>query len=121
MKNFFIALLFFNLISYSQEYKFGACVANGNILKTKGSISITEKKVVIIETIVKDKKTITEYEVINKANGILYFTDGVNKNFFNFVKVKGKINGFDYDTVIDLNFDKSYSSFSIVYFCKLQE
>ena len=65
MKKIFTALLFFTLISYSQEYKFGAGLANGTIFKTEGSLSITETKV-IFETIFKDKKTVTEYDVIKK-------------------------------------------------------
>ena len=120
MKKIFTALLFFTLISYSQEYKFGAGLANGTIFKTEGSLSITETKV-IFETIFKDKKTVTEYDVIKKTNGMLYFTDGVMKHYFTFIEEKGTKKGFDYDTMVSFNFDKSQSALTVIYFCKLQE
>lgn len=120
MKKIFTALLFFTLFSYSQEYKFGAGFANGIFFKTEGNLSITETKV-IFETYDNDKKTITEYEVIKKTNGILYFTDGVMKHFFTFVEEKGKKKGFEYDTMIMFNFDKSQSPISVTYYCKLKE
>jgi hypothetical protein len=52
---------------------------------------------------------------------MLYFTDGVMKHFFTFVNEKGTRKGFDYDTIIVFNFDKSQSPYPISYYCKLQD
>ena len=111
--------LFFCLFSYSQDYKFGAGFANGIFFKVNGTLKITDKQVVF-ETYENDKKTVFEYEVIKKVNGILYFTDGVMKHFFTFINEKGSKKGFEYDTLIMFNYDKSQSNIPVTYYCKLQ-
>jgi len=121
MKKIILTLfLTFTLLSYSQDYKFGAGFANGTFFKINGSLSITETKV-IFETYEKEKKTVFEYDVIKKTNGMLYFTDGVMNHFFTFVDEKGTKKGFNYDTLVVFNYDKSQSNVPVMYYCKLQE
>jgi hypothetical protein len=113
-------LLFYSLFTYSQDYKFGAGFANGIFFKVNGTLKITDKQV-IFETVENDKKTVFEYEVIKKVNSLLYFTDGVMKHYFTFTNESGTKKGFDYDTVIVFNFDKSQSSIPVTYYCKIEQ
>lgn len=119
-KNIVYFLLLFVTIGYSQSYKFGAGYANGITFKVVGSLMINDKKV-IFETFNKDIKDVKEYDLIKNVNGIVYFTDGVMTHFFTFVKDTGKKKGFDYDTLVIFNFDKSQSNMPVTYYCKLQE
>ena len=119
-KIFLLILLSISFYSFSQTYKYGAGFVNGIFIKSEGTLTINEKKVVF-EQNDKDKKTIYEYDVIKTINGMLYFTDGVMKHFFTFVNEKGTKKGFDYDTIIVFNFDKSQSPYPISYYCKLKD
>ena len=42
-------------------------------------------------------------------------------HYFSFVDQKGTKKGFDYDTWVVFNFDKSQGTEQIIYYCKLQE
>ena len=42
-------------------------------------------------------------------------------NYFSFVDQKGTKKGFDYDTWVVFNFDKSQATPQLIYYCKLQE
>jgi hypothetical protein len=120
MKKIILGMIFlFSLFSYSQDYKFGTGYANGVFFKVNGTLKITDKQVVF-ETVENDKKTVFEYEVIKNVNGLLYFTDGVMKHFFTFINEKGTKKGFEYDTLIIFNYDKSQSNIPVTYYCKLQ-
>ncbi len=122
MKKLFLSILLLSITfySYSQTYKYGAGFTNGVFFKVEGTLTINEKQV-IIEANDKDKKTLFEYDIIKKTNGMLYFTDGVMKHFFTFINEKGTKKGFDYDTIIVFNYDKSQSPYSLMYYCKIQE
>ncbi len=112
--------LIISSVGYTQTYKYGAGFTNGVFFKVEGTLTINEKQV-IFEVNEKDKKTVFEYDVIKKTNGMLYFTDGVMKHFFTFINEKGTKKGFDYDTIIVFNYDKSQSPYSLMYYCKIQE
>ncbi len=104
----------------AQSYKFGALGTAAFTSKVIGTININEKKV-LIETEYDGKKKSLEYDLIRKTNGLIYFTDGVMTHYFSFVDQKGTKKGFDYDTWVVFNFDKSQGNEQIIYYCKLQE
>ncbi len=121
MKKILLGLfLIISSVGFTQTYKYGAGSANGINFKIVGSIVINDKQV-LIETINKDKKNLLEYDIVKKTNGIIYFTDGVMTHYFTFVNENGSKKGFDYDTWIIFNFDKSQAATPLIYFCKIQE
>ena len=122
MKKLFLTILLFSITfySYSQTYKFGAGSANGINFKVVGNLVINDKQV-LMETFDNDKKTLFEYDIVKKINGMIYFTDGVMTHYFTFVNENGTKKGFDYDTWVIFNFDKSQTTSPLIYFCKLQE
>jgi hypothetical protein len=122
MKKLFLTILLLSITfySYSQTYKFGAGSSNGINFKVVGNLVINDKQV-LFETFEKDKKTLLEYDIIKKTNGMIYFTDGVMTHYFTFINENSTKKGFDYDTLVVFNFDKSQAISPVTYFCKLQE
>ncbi len=121
MKKLLIGLfLLFVSTGYSQSYKFGAIGTTSFASKILGNITINDEKV-IIDSQYDGKETLSEYQLVKKTNGLVYFTDGVMTHYFSFVKQKGSKKGFDYDTWVIFNFDKSQSTEQIIYYSKLQE
>lgn len=122
MKKLLLGLfLIISSVGFTQTYKYVAGFTD-RVNYFEGTFTINEKQV-IFEVNEKDKKTVFEYDVIKKTNGMLYFTDGVMKHFFTFINEKGTKKGFDYDTIIVFNYDKNVklSGESLMFYCKLQE
>ena len=116
----FCFICLFAKFSYSQSYNFGALGTVSLAVKCKGNINISDKNV-IFETLVNEKKELKEYQLIKKVNNIVYFTDGVMTHYLSFVEKKGTKKGFDYDTWVVFNSDKSQvGTEPIIYYCKLQ-
>lgn len=115
-----VAFLIFGSFGFAQTFKFGALGTASFTSKVIGTISIDEKKV-LIETEYEGKKTNFEYDLVKKTNGLIYFTDGVMTNYFSFLEKKGTKKGFDYDTWVIFNSDKSQGIEQVIYYCKLQQ
>ena len=107
------SFLFFSFFANSQTYEYGACFANGLFFKNVGTLIIDDKKVIF------QGATSFEYTVINKANGLLYFTDGVMTHFLTFTSMSGKKKWFEYDIVIVWNYDSKQNLTPCSYYCKL--
>ena len=120
MKKILFVLFFLSIASYSQTYKIGAGFFNPAFFKIDATLNISDVKV-IIEISDKGKKTIQEYEVVKKVNGLLYITDGVMTHSLSMLSETGTKKGFKYDTLIVFAFDKRQSELPLMYYGKLQE
>lgn len=108
-----IALVLVSTFCFSQQsFNIGVVSAGGTFAKLNGNINIDTKNV-SIETSFNGKNDKLLYDLIKEVNHNIYFTDGVKTFSFNVIEQVGKQKGFEYNSILVLNFDGQ----SVMYYC----
>jgi hypothetical protein len=100
----FLFLAFLSLNANSQtksvKYNYGVVFSMGYFIKYQGSIEVNDSMVFI--SVINDSgiTSTNSYKIITKTNGMVYFSDGVQKFALSIILESGKKKGFEYDTLV---------------------
>ena len=100
---------------FGQKYQYGAVFASGVFVRVEGAIEFGDSTVVIT-SISAGKTSTVNYDLVKRANNLVYFTDGVMTHFFALMEESGKKKGFECDHLMVFTADKRQSNATISYY-----
>lgn len=107
----FLSMLLFN--SFSQKYNICAFEANGMRIKSECLMNISDSSVV---TSCKGSDVKTQFKIINKANGVIYITDGVMTHYINQAPFSQLVKGCRCNTMLIFNYDVRMNQPKAIYY-----